>query len=66
MSTKLDNQTKLVTVILAQNEIGTLQPIRAIVKLVRTNSPTAHLHVDATQCVGKLPLSFKNMGADSM
>ena len=66
MSRKLDNSTKLVTVILAQNEIGTIQPVEEIVRLARKNSPGAHVHVDATQCAGKLPLNFGCMGADSM
>ena len=50
----IDDQTILVTVMAANNEIGVLQPIRAIGKLCHEKGVL--FHTDAAQMVGKAPL----------
>lgn len=65
----------LVSIMYANNEIGTVQPIREIVKLVRAERKRRNpkiplgmhapfLHVDACQAPGVLPIDFGRMGVD--
>jgi cysteine desulfurase len=51
----ITKETVLVSVIHANNEIGTLQPISEIGKVCREKG--VYLHVDALQTVGKIPVS---------
>jgi cysteine desulfurase len=57
-----DNKTALVTIIHAQNEIGTIQPIADIAMAARRHG--ALIHVDAAQSVGKIAVNVKELGAD--
>jgi len=52
----------LVSVMAANNEIGTIQDIKAISALAK--SAGALVHSDATQAVGKIPLSVEDLGLD--
>jgi cysteine desulfurase len=52
----------LVSVMLANNEVGTLQPIPAIAE--RVHAAGALLHVDAAQAAGKVPIDVEVLGAD--
>lgn len=54
--------TVLVSVMLANNEIGTLQPIAAIAERCRAHGVL--LHCDATQAVGKVRVDVRELGAD--
>ncbi len=54
--------TALVTVMLAQNETGTLMPISAIAELARGRG--ALMHTDAAQAVGKIPTRVDELGVD--
>lgn len=54
--------TVLVSVMHANNEIGTLQPLAEIGHLVREHG--AYFHSDAVQTAGKLPLSFRDLPVD--
>ncbi|HPC81754.1 MAG TPA: cysteine desulfurase family protein [Thermoanaerobaculaceae bacterium] len=54
--------TVLVSVMLANNEIGTLQPIAAIAERCRARGVL--LHCDATQAVGKIPVDVRALGVD--
>ena len=56
--------TKLVSVMHANNEIGTIQPIEAISEICKSSGIL--LHVDAAQSVGKLPVSCQKLGIDLM
>jgi cysteine desulfurase len=58
----IDNKTALVTIIHAQNEIGTIQPIREIAAAARHHG--ALVHVDAAQSVGKIAVNVEEFGAD--
>lgn len=58
----LDERTLLVSVILANNEIGTLQPMADIAALVHARG--ALLHTDAVQAAGALPLDVEALGVD--
>lgn len=54
----------LVSVILANNETGVIQPIAAIAQICKKHS--ALLHTDAVQALGKIPVDFTALGCDMM
>ncbi len=54
----------LVSINLANNETGVIQPAQEIAAL--TKKYGAYLHLDACQALGKIPLSFSETGADMM
>jgi cysteine desulfurase len=61
--------TRLVSIMYANNEIGTVQPIREIAKIVRAmrasgGSPYPLLHTDACQAGGALDISMPRLGVD--
>jgi cysteine desulfurase len=58
----MNGKTALVTIIHAQNEIGTIQPIAEIAAAARRGG--ALLHVDAAQSVGKVAVNVEELGAD--
>ncbi len=48
----------------ANNETGVLQDVASVAALVRQLAPTAMVHTDATQVVGKMPVSLRELGVD--
>jgi cysteine desulfurase len=56
----------VVALIAVHNELGVVQPIAAIASAVREVAPDAHVHVDAAQAVGKVPLDFAALSVDSV
>lgn len=58
------SKTVLVSIMLVNNEIGTIQPIKEAVEIVKKVSPRAIFHTDAVQGFGKLPINVKNLGVD--
>lgn len=62
MAKAIDREAGLVTVILAQNEIGTVQPVADISALAC--SAGALIHTDAAQAVGKLAVDVRQLGVD--
>lgn len=62
MAAALRPDTALVSVMLANNEVGTLQPIAEIAALVRANGSL--MHTDAAQAAGKLHLDVAALGVD--
>ncbi len=55
-------QTVLVSVMLANNEVGTINPISEIAEICRARSVL--LHCDAVQAVGRIPVDLGNLSAD--
>jgi cysteine desulfurase len=58
----LSDDTALVSVMHANNEIGTVQPIGEIATLVKARG--AVFHTDAVQSAGKIPIDVKTLGVD--
>lgn len=56
--------TAFVTLIHAQNEVGTLEPVADIARLAAAAG--APIHVDASQSLGKLPLDARALGIDAL
>jgi cysteine desulfurase len=60
----ISDKTALVSVMLANNEIGVIQPIAEIAAVCRERG--VPLHCDATQAVGKIPVDVARLGIDLM
>ena len=58
--------TILVTAMLVNNELGSRIPLGQAVPRIRRRSPKAHIHCDAVQAAGKLPLKVLSLDVDSM
>lgn len=60
--------TVLITIMLANNEIGTIQPVSQIGSLIREKRAAGQrhlwLHTDAVQAAGRLPLNVDDLGCD--
>jgi cysteine desulfurase len=62
IQSKISQSTAIASVMLANNEIGTIQPVAEIAKLCRENG--ALMHTDAVQAAGKIPIDVKKLGVD--
>jgi cysteine desulfurase NifS/selenium donor protein len=60
----ITNQTILISVMHANNEVGTIQPISEIGKIAKANNIL--FHSDAAQSLGKIDVDIKNMGVHLM
>ncbi len=60
----LDDKVCLVSIMLVNNEIGSIQPIAEASKLIKRLAPNALFHCDAVQGFGKLPINVKALGVD--
>ena len=56
--------TILVSCMMVNNEIGAIEPIEEIAKIIKAKNPNTIFHVDAIQAYGKLAIIPKNMGID--
>ncbi len=56
--------TTLVSCMYVNNEIGTIQPVEKMAKIIRRVNPTTIFHIDAVQAYGKIPFSVSNLDAD--
>ncbi len=62
ISSAITEKTHLVSIMLANNEVGTVQPIREISQECQKKGIL--LHTDAVQAVGKIPINVKDLGVD--
>lgn len=62
---ELDDETILVSLIYVHNELGTVNPIKDIVKLIKSFNKNILVHVDGVQAVGKIPVDVKDLGVDT-
>lgn len=60
----LRKDTAFVTIMTANNEIGTIQPIKEIAEICRQNGTL--FHTDAVQAVGHIPIDVKDIGCDML
>lgn len=54
----VDPNLCFVSLVFAHNETGVIQPLGEALKLIRDRAPACLIHTDATQALGKIPLSF--------
>jgi len=64
ITNSINPQTVIVSVIFANNEVGTIQPIKEISKIC--NKYQIPLHTDAVQAVGKVQINVKELGVDAL
>ncbi len=62
LAAMLGDDVGLVSVMMANNEIGTLQDIEAISRMVHASG--ALMHTDAVQAIGKVPVDVRELGVD--
>lgn len=55
-------ETSLISIMLANNETGTIQPVREISKIAKERA--VPVHTDAAQAVGKIPVNVRDLGVD--
>lgn len=60
----IKDTTCLVTIMYANNEIGTIQPIAEIAKICKKKG--VYFHTDAVQAVGNVPINVKELGVDML
>lgn len=63
---QLNQDVKLVSIIYANNEIGTIQDIRKISEIVKNYNKDIILHIDATQALGKISCDVNKLKVDLM
>lgn len=63
LKSKIRKETVLISIMWANNEIGTIQPVEEIGKIAREKG--VFFHVDAVQAAGKIKFSLKDMPFDS-
>ncbi|HIR12651.1 MAG TPA: cysteine desulfurase [Candidatus Choladousia intestinavium] len=56
--------TILVSVMMVNNEVGTIEPVEQIIRKIKEKKPSVLFHVDAIQAYGKMRILPKRMGID--
>ncbi|MBU4312650.1 MAG: cysteine desulfurase NifS [Candidatus Omnitrophica bacterium] len=62
LKSAIRKDTVLVSIMFANNEIGTLQPIKEIARIAKKNG--VYFHTDAVQALGKEPIDVEELGVD--
>ena len=62
----LRKDTILVSVMTANSEVGTIEPIAEIVRAVKAEAPGALVHTDAVAAAGNIPLDVEALGVDAL
>ena len=58
----IQENTRLISIMLANNEVGTIQPVKEITELAHEKNIL--VHTDAVQCLGKMPIDVNDLGVD--
>jgi cysteine desulfurase len=58
------DDTVLVSMMLANNEVGTVQDVAAAAEAARRRNPAVLVHTDAVQALGRLPVDVRALGVD--
>lgn len=66
LAAAIRKETVLVSVMYVNNEVGAVEPIEELSKIVKTKNPSALFHVDAIQAYGKYLIRPKRQGIDLM
>jgi len=60
----VDKETILVSLSAVNHEIGTIQPIKEALKIVKDKNPETIFHTEASDAYGKIKLNLKSLGVD--
>jgi len=60
----VDKETVLVSLSTVNHEIGTIQPIREAIKIVKDKNPATVFHTDASDAYGRVPFNVQDLNVD--
>lgn len=60
----VDEETTLVSIMLASNEVGTIEPVEEAARIVKAKNPRTAFHTDAVQAIGTLDVGVDRLGVD--
>lgn len=60
----IDNETILVSISSVNNEVGTIQPIKEAVEIVKAKNPQTIFHTDASDAYGRIQFNVQNLKVD--
>jgi cysteine desulfurase len=66
LAAAIRDDTQVVALMLVNNEIGTIQPVAEAARAARAIQPDLHVHCDAVQALGKIPIDVGALGADTV
>jgi cysteine desulfurase len=66
LASAVSEATSVVSIMYANNEIGTIEPVPEAVKVVKSRNPTAVFHSDTVQAAGYLDLDVEKLGVDML
>ena len=64
LKNSITNDTILISIMFANNEIGVIQPIEEIAKIAKDNN--IYFHTDSVQAIGNIKIDVKKMNIDSL
>jgi len=64
LSTIVDRETVLVSIQMVNHEIGTIQPVKEIVEVVKDKNPNTVVHTDAVDAYARIPIDVEKLGVD--
>ena len=64
LRSKISRRTKIVSVMLANNEVGTIQPVKVLAEIAHEKGKI--FHTDAVQAVGHIPVDVEKLGVDML
>jgi cysteine desulfurase len=66
LNDKVTKETVLVSMMLVNHEIGTIEPIKEAVEITKEKNPEAIFHTDASDAYGRIPMKVNELGVDLM
>lgn len=64
LKSAINKDTVLVSIMLANNELGSIQHVKEAAKIIKDTGAPALLHCDGVQAFGKIPLNLTSLGVD--
>lgn len=66
LEASIRKETILISIMHTNNEVGFINPIRDVIKIVKNLNPLTKIHVDMVQSLGKIDLDFENIDLASL
>ncbi len=60
----VNEKTVLISMMYVNNEVGAIEPVEEVSKIIKLKKAPALFHVDAVQAFGKLPINVRKLGVD--
>ncbi|MDQ6723295.1 MAG: cysteine desulfurase [Thermoproteota archaeon] len=60
----ISSKTGLISIMLVNNEIGTIQPVKKLADIAKSKNKNIIFHTDAVQALGKIPMNVKDLNID--